>query len=162
MTMLEASPIDRVAPAAASPTSMSDGARRAIAGVVLAACMAVLVVAAVLEPSPTGMGTHERLGLPPCGWIVLGDLPCPTCGMTTAFAHAANGELLQSFLAQPLGCVLAILTAMIAVSSIHVVITGSRLGGTLTGLFTRKVAWALGFAVLASWMFKIGRHKGWL
>lgn len=141
---------------------MSPASRRVIAIVVFAALTMLLGVAAWLEPAAEGIGTHMQLHLPPCGWIAIADLPCPTCGMTTAFAHAANGDLLHSFLAQPLGCILAVSVAMIWLVSIQVMITGSRLGGAVSRLWTRHVAWALAFAVVAAWGFKIAQHKGWL
>lgn len=133
-----------------------------IAAAIAVVITLVLGIAAWLEPSPTGMGTHMQLRMPPCGWIAIADLPCPTCGMTTAFAHAANGHLVQSFLAQPLGCILALSAAMIWLLCIQVAITGSRLGGAVAGLWSRHVAWALAFAVVAAWAYKIAQHKGWM
>ena len=62
-----------------------------------------------------------------CGWITAMNLPCPTCGMTTAFAHAANGDMLASLGTQPLGFVLAIATAMSLLLGTYVAATGSRL-----------------------------------
>lgn len=82
--------------------------------------------------------------------------------MTTAFAQAANGDLWQSFRAQPLGFILAICTAMTALVCIHVVVTGSRLGGTMSRLWGRRMAWTLAFAVVAAWGYKIAQHKGWI
>ena len=148
--------------AATAAAPMSANARRMIALTILLVCAIVLGVAAWLEPSPTGMGTHQQLRMPPCGWIVMADMPCPTCGMTTAFAHAANGNLWQAFLAQPLGCILAVSMAMIALVSIHVVITGSKLGGAFSRLWGRRMAWTLTFAVVAAWGYKIAQHKGWI
>ncbi len=52
----------------------------------------VLMIAAWLEPSPTGMGTHQQLGLLPCGMLFFWQIPCPGCGLTTAFAHLVRGE----------------------------------------------------------------------
>lgn len=142
--------------------AISSASRRMIAATILAVCCIVLGIAAWLEPSATGMGTHQQLRLPPCGWIVMADLPCPTCGMTTAFAHAANGNLWQSFRAQPLGCILAIFTAMLALVSVHVLVTGSRLGAALANFWGRRMAWTLAFAVVAAWGYKIAQHKGWI
>ncbi|MEC9374691.1 MAG: hypothetical protein VYC34_12640, partial [Planctomycetota bacterium] len=72
----------------AAPTS-----ERLLAALAAAAFIAVLIVAATLTPSPDGHGTHTRLGLTPCPWVLTLNKPCPTCGMTTAFAHAADGQL---------------------------------------------------------------------
>ena len=82
--------------------------RRLIALAIAAAAASVLGVAAYLEPSPAGLGTHSQLlNLPSCGWIAAMDIPCPTCGMTTAFSHVADGNLLAAVITQPLGALLA-------------------------------------------------------
>ncbi|MBA62397.1 MAG: hypothetical protein CMJ76_08530 [Planctomycetaceae bacterium] len=54
---------------------------------------AVLVTAAVLEPSAEGMGTHEQLGLSPCFFPEKLGYPCPACGMTTSWAHLMDGNV---------------------------------------------------------------------
>lgn len=63
----------------------------------------MLVVARLLTPSPAGHGTHTQLGLPPCGVFAATGRPCPTCGMTTSFAHIMHGNLADAFAAHPLG-----------------------------------------------------------
>src|ERR1051325_190260 len=78
-------------------------AGRLLAALVGVGCLGVLLVAAKLDPSPAGHGTHTQFGLPACGWAVVLGHPCPTCGMTTAFAWAVRGRLVASFLAQPMG-----------------------------------------------------------
>lgn len=136
--------------------------RRIVAGIVALGCASILGVAAWLTPSPSGIGTHGQLHLPTCGWITLADLPCPTCGMTTAFAHAADGNLLGSFAAQPLGCLLALATAMALLISIYVAITGSRLAGAFAKLWGVRTAWLLAGTVVFAWAYKIASYKGWL
>jgi hypothetical protein len=137
--------------------------RRMIALAVFVMCAAVLGVAAWLTPSESGIGTHRVMNLPPCTWVAMADIPCPTCGMTTAFAHAADGNLVASFLAQPLGCVLAIATAMALLLGLHVALTGSLIGRALGGrLLGRRTGWAIAGAVLAAWGFKILSYKGLL
>ena len=81
----------------------------AVLGVVLAG---LLVLARLLTPSPTDMGTHQELGLPPCSFRVLFGLPCPTCGMTTAWAHLVRGELLAAVRANCGGLLLGVLAAL--------------------------------------------------
>lgn len=68
----------------------------------------LLVVAAYLRPSPLGFGTHQQLGLPPCTFVALWNLPCPSCGMTTAFANVVRGNLLAALRANVAGTILAV------------------------------------------------------
>jgi hypothetical protein len=141
----------------------SSSTRRSVIGAIVAAsCAAVLGLAAWLTPSPTGLGTHEQLHLPLCGWIAFADMPCPTCGMTTAFAHAAHGNLADSFLTQPMGCLLALGTAITLLVSLHVMFTGSRLGWAFRKLWCQHTAWALAFMTLAAWAYKVLSYKGML
>lgn len=57
----------------------------------------------LLTPSADGMGTHRQLGLPPCTFLYLSGIPCPFCGMTTSWTHAAHGQILSSIATQPAG-----------------------------------------------------------
>jgi hypothetical protein len=136
--------------------------RRLVAAAVVVACAIVLGIAAWLPPSPTGLGTHRALNLPPCGWIAWADLPCPTCGMTTAFAHAADGNLPASFHAQPFGFLLALATAMTLLVSLHVLFTGSRLGWAFARLWGRSTGWIIGAMVVLAWGYKVLSYKGWV
>ncbi|MBT4523937.1 MAG: DUF2752 domain-containing protein, partial [Phycisphaerae bacterium] len=77
----------------------SECARRLHALGVSIASLALLSIALLLTPSADGIGTHTQLGLPACGWILAADLPCPTCGMTTAWSHTIRGELPSAFMA---------------------------------------------------------------
>jgi len=129
--------------------------RRAFASGVAMACAALLAVAAVVSPSSQGLGTHEQLNLPQCGWITVMDVPCVTCGMTTAFAHAVRGSFLQSILAQPMGFVLALATAMTLLLALHVAITGSQVTRLLGRLYRPRFIWLLVAFAAASWVFKI-------
>jgi hypothetical protein len=64
----------------------------------------VLGIARWLVPDPRGIGTHEQLGLPPCGFVqIFHNVPCPSCGFTTTFALAADGRLVDGFKNQPMG-----------------------------------------------------------
>jgi uncharacterized protein DUF2752 len=81
------------------------------AGVALGSAL-VLALARWLTPDPRGLGTHLQLGLPPCGFFALTSLPCPACGLTTAFAHMARLELTLAVRAHPLGVPLFMCTAL--------------------------------------------------
>jgi hypothetical protein len=70
----------------------------------------LLAIAAWLRPDPRGYGTHQQFGAAPCGMLLVTGLPCPTCGMTTAFAYTVRGYWPQAAWAQPAGFVLALAT----------------------------------------------------
>jgi hypothetical protein len=67
----------------------------------------LLGLARGLVPDPRGYGTHRQLGLASCGFLRLTGRPCPTCGMTTAFAWSVRGRLDRAWWANPAGAVLA-------------------------------------------------------
>jgi hypothetical protein len=153
------------APRAIAPAVGDVRGRRRAGALVAVLAGGLLAIAAMLDPSPAGLGTHEQLNLPSCGWIVLMDLPCPTCGMTTAFAHAADGNLLRSLATQPLGGLLAIGTAMAFVLGLYTAITGSRIGGLIARTCGRRAGWWLVALVLVAWAYKVVSYRlgeGWL
>jgi hypothetical protein len=84
---------------------------RAAAGGVAVAISCAFVLAAWLSPDPRGVGTHEQLGMPPCTmhWVL--GIPCPFCGMTTAFSLLAHGRPLAAFRTQPAGLIIALASA---------------------------------------------------
>lgn len=84
-------------------------------GLVLAACglIGVFTVAARLDPyhpdgTPRTMETHRQLGLEPCSFKVMTGYPCPSCGMTTSFAHLMHGDVANSLRANWVGTLLAV------------------------------------------------------
>ncbi|GJQ29805.1 MAG: hypothetical protein HBSAPP03_16890 [Phycisphaerae bacterium] len=130
-------------------------AGRVLAGGVAAAVVAVLLVAARLQADPRGHGTHTKLGMYPCGWVVAFDKPCPTCGMTTAFAHAADAHYLEAFHAQPMGAMLAIGAAGVFWGAAHVAATGSRLGRVGATMLGGRGLWTLAALTAAAWGYKV-------
>jgi len=80
--------------------------------------------------------------------------------MTTAFALAAEGRLLDAFHAQPLGLLLAIGTAALAIASVHSAVTGARTVSTLWGMIGAKAWWALGAFAVGAWGYKILVMRG--
>lgn len=122
----------------------------------------VLAVALWVEPDPAGHGTHQQLGLVRCNWITLFDFPCPTCGMTTAFAHAVRGDMATSFHAQPAGFLLAIATGAAGLVGLCVTMTAHSVGGLLGRLVTARLAWAAVTILALGWLYKILSVKGLL
>jgi hypothetical protein len=64
-------------------------------------------LALCLPPDPQGYGTHQQLGLPPCTFQFFFNIPCPSCGMTTCFAHFVRGQWVAAFHANAAGLLLA-------------------------------------------------------
>lgn len=128
---------------------------RLLAGSVAALLLALLLTAAWLRPASAGHGTHTQLGLLQCGWVAAFGKPCPTCGMTTAFAQAAHGNILASFAVQPMGALLALLSAGGFWGCLHAALTGSRVGSMAGGLLSPRVLWWVAGATVAAWAYKV-------
>ncbi len=118
---------------------------------------AVLVTAALLTPSPSGIGTHTELHLPPCGFYVLFHRPCPSCGMTTAFAWMVRGRVADAFRTQPAG-VAVFLAALCAWLYLPVAWARRRpFAHLLEGWAALAVAWGLVVVILAVWVWRLTR-----
>ena len=128
---------------------------RAIALLVLGGATVLLGVAAWLTPSPTGVGTHQQLGLAPCSMLLLGGVPCPTCGMTTAFSHCVRGQWISAIVVQPAGFVLALATIAAAFVSLAVLATGRVWVVNWYRIPPARVAVCAVVLMLSSWGFKV-------
>lgn len=133
---------------------------RLIAAFVAAGCLAVLFVGSRLDPDPRGHATHQQLGLGPCGWAMVFNKPCPTCGMTTSVAHAARLDLVSAFKAQPMGLLIALAAATFFWPALHVAAFGSNLGRYAAILVRPRVLWTLGGISLAAWAYKFYTWSG--
>jgi hypothetical protein len=140
------------APAAA--TSRAAGRTRLWAAIALAACGAVLGIAVWMKPDPRGFGTHQQLGSGPCGMLLLTGLPCPTCGMTTAFAHTVRGQWLRAFWVQPAGFALALATVGAVLVLAWVIVRG-RWPQAPLWLSPYRLFLALLVLLVGGWAFKI-------
>lgn len=117
-------------------------------------CALVLGTAVYLPPNAAGHGTHEGLGMPPCGFMLRSGLPCPTCGMTTAFSHFVRGHLIESFMVQPGGFVFAVLSMGLMLGGGVIAATGSTYYVDWNGIAVRLMM-TLGFVILFGWGFKL-------
>jgi hypothetical protein len=73
----------------------------------------VFVIAVRLDPyrgdgAARRMETHRQLGLPPCSFLEVTGVPCPSCGMTTSFALLMHADVLGSLRANCVGTLLAL------------------------------------------------------
>jgi hypothetical protein len=101
------------------------------------------------------MGTHVQLGLSPCSLLRTAGFPCFSCGMTTAVTHAVHGNWLSSFLAQPMGLLIAIVAAVVFWAGLYIALTGRPSAALLNRL--PWVGMTLAFAGLGviAWGYKI-------
>jgi hypothetical protein len=119
------------------------------------ACGTVLGFAATLHPDPRGYGTHTQLGLGACGFLLQTGFPCPTCGMTTAYADLVHGHPLHAMLDQPCGFMLALATAIIGVVALAAAISGRTVWPNWYRIDPVRVVWGFVVLFIASWGLKI-------
>lgn len=134
---------------------------RLVALIVFGLSCAVLLTALMLTPkSERGVGTHESLGMPPCGLEAATGIPCATCGMTTSFSLAAHGHFVEAFTNQPAGALLCVITAMAAVVCGYALVTGMSLAPIGLVIWRPRVV-IIGVAILLiAWAYKIVIHTG--
>ena len=133
---------------------------RLTALVLFVPCAVVLGVAAWLTPDGAGIGTHTQLGMAACGFVERTGMPCATCGMTTSFAHAADGNLIGAFVTQPAGATLAVMMAMVGLVSAYAVITGVSLLPALRFAWRPRLIVLFGVLVMGAWLYKIVTFEG--
>ncbi len=131
------------------------GKARLVAATVFLGCSVLITLAVWLTPDESGLGSHRQLGFPPCSMITLVGYPCPTCGMTTAFAHSLRGELLSAFHAQPAGLALALATVLAASIALSVLVTGKVWAVNWYRVSPTRVALAAVLLVLGAWGYKL-------
>jgi hypothetical protein len=120
----------------------------------------VLVVARCLTPDPRGYGTHVQLGLLPCTFERLTGRRCPTCGMTTAFAWFARGQLDRAWQANPAGSLLAPACLVLVPWLLAMAARGRPLGcRTLERPLTLLVVAAVAISLLA-WTIRLFFSEG--
>jgi hypothetical protein len=117
--------------------------------------IAVLAVARWLTPHPSGMGTHMQLGLPPCGFLYLTKLPCPTCGLTTSFAYMARLQFTSALHAHWLGPPLFALTAITVVYSVWACVTRMPPAKAIERLRVARLLVIIAAAALAVWILRV-------
>lgn len=127
-------------------------------GVAAGASLA-LGVGRALAPAPGGVGTHEQLGLPPCAFLALTGWPCPSCGLTTSFAHAARLDFGRALVTQPFGLLafgLTLLLIPLGLGLARARVPWSRL------IFARGadlVVYTLLALYVLSWLYKIAAMR---
>lgn len=132
---------------------------RLIAAVVLAGGLSLFATAAWLEPDPSGVGTHRQLGISECGMMSMTGIPCPTCGMTTAFSLAVRGRWIQSFKAQLAGALLVIAVIFACAVSCSVIYSGKVWLINWFRISPVKLAVGATAILLIAWIVKINQTQ---
>lgn len=114
-----------------------------------------LAIARMLTPATQGYGTHQQLGLPACTFLRWTGLPCPNCGMTTCFAHAAHLDFGAAFLTQPFGLVLFFLAVVLIPVSAWLLCRPVPLGKVMSSNFMRKATFLWLGLWLLGWIYKL-------
>ncbi len=124
--------------------------------VIIALLSAFLVfLGMILDPDPSGVGTHCQLGLPPCDFLIRTGKPCITCGATTAFSLAAHGRILSAFETQPLGATLFFICLLAIFLCVKSIVTGNSLFLRISLLpWATIIILFIAFALL-SWIYKL-------
>jgi hypothetical protein len=130
-------------------------ADRFVQTLIAAGAWLVLVVAFHLQPSPDGLGTHQQLGLQPCAFYQMTGRPCPACGMTTAFAHLAHGQIWQGIIVQPFGALLFVLTLAAALATTATATAGRSWNLLLSRWLSPTWVYTAVVLGLAGWTFKV-------
>ncbi len=120
--------------------------------------LGVFSIALWLTPDPSGIGTHQQLGLPPCFFHYLTGWICPGCGLTTSFSHLAHLQLTEAFSANPFGPILFGLFAFLSLLSL-LEFFGKKtpLRKFFSGHYLSFIYVGFGFFIL-TWCVQIYRH----
>jgi len=119
---------------------------------------ALLGIARWLTPDPSGVGTHEQLGLAGCMVLSRLGVPCPMCGMTTTFSHMAHLQVGEAFLNQPFGVLLFLVTVVVAVlGGLDILAPRQRCRRAARWLAQRDVTLAVVIlaTLVGGWIYKV-------
>lgn len=123
-------------------------------GLLVTACT-VLAVAHWLTPSASGYGTHTQLGLPPCNFLRLTHIPCPSCGLTTCFAYAVRLQFWKAFLANPFGILAFFGTVSLIPTTIFLLWRRISFRHITESAHFTKAVYGATALYLMSWIFKL-------
>ncbi|MBN2210670.1 MAG: DUF2752 domain-containing protein [Sedimentisphaerales bacterium] len=120
----------------------------------------VMVLASFLQPDPRGLGTHEQLGFPECGFYERTGWPCPTCGMTTSFSYVSRGQIVKAFIVQPAGAVTALLGLILSLFLFDEAVSGVPWHLRLVGMNIKLLFIIYCVILLIGWMWCCVIHVG--
>ena len=126
---------------------------RLIAVAIVGTAVLCVVVLAGVHPDLRGHGTHEQLGLDPCGWPSQYGIPCPTCGVTTAACHLVHLSPWQSVRTQPFGFALAVSGMALGGLALWALVRGRSLMARMVAIpYGTLLGWGM-ILLLLSWLY---------
>ncbi len=129
--------------------------QRLVLGVTGGVLLGLLATAACLTPSTRGYGTHQGLGLPPCTIVQWYGIRCPSCGMTTSWAHMTRGHVVQAVQSNAGGALLALVAALLGPWLLTSGLLGCWLGGPPRETLTIAVGLAVIVVTLVDWSYRL-------
>jgi hypothetical protein len=126
------------------------------AGIVL---LGLLFTAARLTPNPRGIGTHQQLGLPPCTVAQWYGIRCPSCGMTTSWAHLTRLNLVAAVRANAGGTLLALAACLCGPWFVASGALGRWLGGVPQENWTLAAGLTIVAVTIIDWTLRLS--LGW-
>ena len=126
-----------------------------IYGTMTALATTALLIAGGLQPAAQGFGTHEQLGLSPCAFLRLTGFPCPGCGMTTCFAHAAKFHFIEAASTQPMGLLLFFLTVLFIPTALYLLQSRIPVKSILHSSIVRRSLPIWAVLYLLGWAYKL-------
>jgi hypothetical protein len=127
---------------------------RSVAALVAVVAVVLTVVLAGATPDARGHGTHEQFDMAVCGWPLHYNIPCPTCGCTTAACQLVHGDVVGAFVTQPFGAAIALAGLLLGLHALSCLVRGRSFVDLLVRLpFWRIVAGAVVLLLLA-WGYK--------
>ena len=129
---------------------------RCVGALVGLACVAILVAAWHLEPTWLPFGSETQLSMPSCGLQERTGYPCPTCGMTRAWARAVRGDFVGALQVNMAGAVLVVVCGLGALGGLGTAIGGRNFHGRFvepitTSLRPEQWFYALLGLILLAW-----------
>ncbi len=127
---------------------------RLIALVLVLAAVFFIWILSAIPADARGHGTHEALGMGACSWPLEYQLPCPTCGVTTAATHLVQFSPWRAFVTQPFGAILTLFSLYLSWIALLSLLRGSSFMGRISRWpIPTLILSSLGLLLL-SWLYK--------
>lgn len=134
----------------------TDRAARIGHGLLVVGVLLMIVIGLYLKPNPSGHGTHQQLGLPPCSIYFFTGRPCPSCGLTTSVSAWLHGDWRLGWRANPFGIVVLLIALALGANSLMALLTGR-----CVRIAPHLLTWGLILLILAWLIHGILRFAFW-